>query len=65
MATNDNRPAAPSLSEQEQIRRAKLQALFDQGESPYLLTKFPVDAHSAEIKGSYDRLDTPECSATS
>ena len=57
MATNDNRPAAPSLSEQEQIRRAKLQALFDQGESPYLLTKFPVDAHSAEIKGSYDRLE--------
>ena len=57
MATNDNRPAAPSLSEQEQIRRAKLQALFDQGESPYLLMKYPVDAHSLEIKADYDRFE--------
>ena len=57
MANTDNHASAPSLSEQEQIRRAKLQTLFDQGESPYLLTKFPVDAHSAEIKNSFDQFE--------
>ena len=30
MANAENRPATPPLSEQEQIRRAKLQTLFDQ-----------------------------------
>lgn len=46
-----------SFSEQEGIRRAKLQELIDQGQSPYLLTKYPVDARSAQIKADFERFD--------
>ena len=47
----------PSLSEQEQIRRDKLQALFEQGESPYQLTRYPVDAHSSGIIADFEQLE--------
>ena len=57
MANTENHAQVPSLSEQEQIRRAKLQALFDQNESPYALTKFPVDSHSAEIIKNFEQLE--------
>ena len=50
-------PEMSSLSEQEQIRRDKLNTLFEQGESPYLLTQYPVDAHSADIKDNFDQFD--------
>ena len=46
-----------SFSEQEGIRRAKLQDLTDQGQSPYLLTRYPVDTKSAAIKEDYERFD--------
>ena len=45
---DENRTPTPAeaaqrgLSEQEQIRRAKLQRLVDEGRSPYLLTRCPV-----------------------
>ena len=57
MPNAENHPAVPSLSEQEQIRRSKLQALFDADESPYHLTQFPVDTHSAEIKDHFEQYE--------
>ena len=57
MPNAENHPAVPSLSEQEQIRRSKLQALFDADESPYRLTQFPVDTHSAEIKDHFEQYE--------
>ena len=38
-----------SLSEQELIRRQKLQALVDEGKNPFLKTKYAVTAHSTDI----------------
>ena len=56
-ANQQNQKTAPSLSEQEQIRRAKLSELTEKGESPYLITKFGVTARSAKIKASFEQYD--------
>lgn len=48
MSEQDNTQAAP-LSELLQIRRDKLTALRQEGRDPYVLTRFDVTAHSAEI----------------
>ena len=52
--------AAPNYSEQEQIRRAKLAALREKGQDPYLLTKCDVDAKSADIVSHYDEMEGKE-----
>ncbi|MDD4080634.1 MAG: lysine--tRNA ligase [Eubacteriales bacterium] len=44
-------------SEQEAIRRAKLSELSDQGKSPWLVTQYPVDALSTDIKEHFEALD--------
>lgn len=49
-----------NLSEQELVRRAKLQKLIDEGKNPYEKTRFEVSAHSAEIKENYDSLEGKE-----
>ena len=49
--------AAPSLSEQEQIRRAKLKELADAGNSPYAITRFDVTHQSAGIISGFDALE--------
>ena len=50
-------PLTPALSEQEIIRRQKLQALLDAKQNPYEVTKFPVTHHSAEIVNNFDTLE--------
>ena len=50
-------PGTPALSEQEIIRRQKLQALLDAGRNPYLITHFPVTHRSAEITADFDALE--------
>ena len=50
-------PNQPSFSEQEQIRREKLQALLDQGCSPYSLTSYDVTHSAAQIADGYDELE--------
>ena len=49
-----------TLSEQEQVRRAKLQKLVDEGKDPFVKTLFDVTAHSNEIKDNYDSLEGKE-----
>ncbi|HPR79368.1 MAG TPA: OB-fold nucleic acid binding domain-containing protein, partial [Candidatus Limiplasma sp.] len=45
------------LSEQEGIRRAKLQKLEEAGQSPYAITHFDVTHESEEIFAQFDRLE--------
>ena len=50
-------PGTPPLSEQEIIRRQKLQGLLDAGENPYAITHYPVSHHSQDITGGFDTLE--------
>lgn len=42
-------PLTPPLSEQEIIRRQKLQGLIDAGQNPYEITRYDVTHHSQDI----------------
>lgn len=50
-------PRTPELTEQEQIRRQKLQALMAAGQNPYTITCFDVTHRSEEITAQYDQLE--------
>ena len=50
-------PRTPPLTEQEIIRRQKLQALLDAGQNPYLITHFDATHHSTDIVADFDRLE--------
>ncbi len=51
-----------TLSEQEQVRRGKLQKLTEEGKNPYEKTKFDTNAHSDEIKENFESLEGKEVS---
>ena len=55
-------PLTPPLTEQEIIRRQKLQKLLDAGQNPYEITKYPVTHHSTEIVSGFDALEGQEVS---
>ena len=44
-------------SEQEQIRREKLQALMENGQNPYLITKYDVTHESKQVIDHFDALE--------
>lgn len=46
-----------SVSEQEQIRREKLQALQSEGMDPFLITRFDQGLHSSDITERYEALE--------
>ena len=50
-------PGTPALTEQEIIRRQKLQGLLDAGQNPYEITRFPQTHHSVEIVENFDALE--------
>ena len=50
-------PNTPDFSEQEQIRRDKLQTLMDNGQNPYLITKYDVTHESNQILAKYETLE--------
>ena len=50
-------PHTPPLSEQEIIRRQKLQALIDSGSNPYEITRYDVTHHSRDILENFDDLE--------
>lgn len=54
---NQGQELQPTLSEQEGIRRQKLQSLVEAGQSPYQITRFDVNAVSAQIIADYERLE--------
>ena len=47
----------PSLSELLQIRRDKLTALQEQGQDPFVITKFQVTHHSDEVKNQFEEME--------
>ena len=49
-----------NLSEQELVRRAKLQKLVDEGNDPYVKTRFDVTAFSADIKANFEEYEGKE-----
>ncbi len=51
-----------TLTEQEQVRRAKLQKLCEEGKNPYEKTLYEVNAHSDEIKEGFEALEGKEVS---
>ncbi|NMD37843.1 MAG: lysine--tRNA ligase [Christensenellaceae bacterium] len=48
------------FSEQEAIRREKLNQLISAGKSPYDLTSYPVNAYSQQVKDNFDKLEGKE-----
>ena len=48
---------AVDYSEQEQIRREKLQAMIQNGESPYLITKYDVTHESSQVIAQFESLE--------
>ncbi|MBQ7865354.1 MAG: lysine--tRNA ligase, partial [Clostridia bacterium] len=55
-------PLTPPLSEQEIIRRQKLQGLIDAGQNPYEITRYDVTHHSVEVIENFESLDGKEVS---
>ena len=51
-----------NLSEQQVIRREKLQALMDAGRNPYLQENWDVNAWSQDIKDNFDAMDGKDVS---
>ncbi len=49
-----------NVNELLQIRRDKLKELQDAGKNPFVITKYDVTHHSAEIKDDFDKLDGQE-----
>ncbi|MBO4693667.1 MAG: lysine--tRNA ligase [Clostridia bacterium] len=57
MAQIDNQAAQQSLSEVLQIRRDKLAALRENGNDPFIKTKYDIDTTSFEIKSDFDNFE--------
>ena len=55
-------PLTPPLTEQEIIRRQKLQKLLDAGQNPYEITRWDVTHRSQKILNSFDELEGKEVS---
>ena len=53
-------PLTPPLTEQEIIRRQKLQKLLDANQNPYEITSWPVTHRSQQILNSFDELEGKE-----
>ena len=55
-------PLTPPLSEQEIIRRQKLQKLLDAGQNPYEITRWEVTHRSTQILEGFEQLEGTEVS---
>ncbi len=61
MSENNNAPVQ-ELSEILQVRRDKLSAMKENGNDPFVKTKYDVDAHSMQIKGDFEGYEGKEVS---
>ena len=55
-------PQEENLTELLQIRRDKLKSLQEEGHDPFQITRYPVTAHSAEIKERFDEMEGTQVS---
>ena len=49
-----------NLNELLQIRRDKLKELQEAGRDPFVITKYDVTHHSADVKDNYDEMEGKE-----
>ena len=59
---NNNNAQSQELSEILQVRRDKLSAMKESGNDPFVKTKYDVDAHSMQIKGTFEGYEGKEVS---
>lgn len=59
---NDVELSEESLSDVIRVRREKLAALQNEGNDPYTITKYDVDAYSADIVENFDNMEGKEVS---
>ena len=62
MSENNNNAPVQELSEILQVRRDKLSAMKENGNDPFVKTKYDVDAHSLQIKGDFEGYEGKEVS---
>ena len=55
--TMQNNAPQQDVSEQHRIRLGKLQAMQEAGTDPFVLTKYDVTHHSAEVKENFETLE--------
>ncbi len=55
--TMQNKAPQQDVSEQHRIRLEKLQAMQEAGTDPFVLTKYDVTHHSAEVKENFETLE--------
>ena len=60
MSELNNQVTAAELSEQEQIRREKLQKLVEAGNDPYTITRYDRTHTSQQVIDNYDQLEGKE-----
>ena len=58
----NNAPEQQNLSQLLQVRRDKLKELQESGNDPFLITKYEVNNHSANIKENFDALEGQDVS---
>ncbi len=57
MAQNNNNPAIQDLNEIVKVRHDKLAALKENGNDPFVITRFDFDNDSANIKGNFEAFE--------
>ena len=62
MSKQQNNVQEPDLNQLRKVRREKLAELQANGKDPFLITKYDVTAHAAEIKDNYETMEGKQVS---
>ena len=57
VAEQEKKVQEPDLNQLRKVRREKLADLQANGKDPFLITKYDVTAHAAEIKDNYETME--------
>ena len=62
MAEQEKKVQEPDLNQLRKVRREKLADLQANGKDPFLITKYDVTAHAAQIKDNYETMEGKQVS---
>ena len=62
MAEQEKKVQEPDLNQLRKVRREKLADLQANGKDPFLITKYDVTAHAAQIKDNYETMERKQVS---
>ena len=62
VAEQEKKVQEPDLNQLRKVRREKLADLQANGKDPFLITKYDVTAHAAEIKDNYETMEGKQVS---